>query len=172
MHRTDRFVGEGAGLAAGEPRDPEIGDLDRPIRQQHDILRLDVPVDNALVVRVLERPEDLDGKMDCLFPAEHLLLLDIFLEGDPVDILHDDRLHPVGKAHVVDPHDIRMVEHRHCLALVLEPAAHILIIHMLFLQNLDGNHPVFEHIVRLIDVCHAADADDLHDLIPALELFA
>ena len=53
-------------------------------------------MDYALIVGVLEGAEDLHGEMHRLLDAEPALLLDILLEGDALDILHDDILELVA----------------------------------------------------------------------------
>ena len=79
VHRADSLVGDGLGGAAGKAGDAKIGDLDRPVGEQHDILGLDVPVDDSLVVRMLQRPQNLNGEVQRLLPAQHMLLFDIIL---------------------------------------------------------------------------------------------
>ena len=79
VHRADGLVGDGLGGAAGKAGNAKIGDLDRPVREQHDVLGLDVPVDDALVVRMLQRPQNLNGEVQRLLPAQHMLLFDIIL---------------------------------------------------------------------------------------------
>ena len=95
MHRADRFISDRFGIAAGKAGDTKVGDLDGAVGQQHDIVRLDIPVDDPLIVCMLQRFEDLHGKMDRLFPAQHVFLIDIILQSNAVDILHNNRLDAV-----------------------------------------------------------------------------
>ena len=44
-----------------------------PSWQQHDVLGLDVPVDNAVVMGMLQGPQDLDGEVNGFLPVEHTL---------------------------------------------------------------------------------------------------
>ena len=112
MHRADGLVGGagGADILPGKPGDAEIGDLDGAVRQQHNVLRLDVTVYDALVVGMLERPQDLDREVDRFLPLDVLLLLDVFLKGDAVDVLHDDILQARAKADIVHLDDVGMGE--------------------------------------------------------------
>ena len=71
-------------------------------------MRLDVAVDNALVVCVLQRPQNLHGKVDCFLPAQHLFLVDVVLQGDAVDVFHDDILQPLAEADVIHLDDVGM----------------------------------------------------------------
>ena len=67
-------------------------------------------MDNALVMGVLKGLENLHRKVDCLFPAQDVLLLDIFLEGDAIDIFHDDRLDAVGEDDIIHLDDVWVVQ--------------------------------------------------------------
>ena len=51
---------------------------------------LDVAVDDAAAVGMLQRLGDLRCKVQCLTPVERPLLLHILLEGDALDQLHHD----------------------------------------------------------------------------------
>ena len=93
MHRADRLIGNRVRLAAGKAGNSKIRDFDRPVRQQHDVLRLDIAVHDPLIVRVLERPQDLYGEMQGVLPFQNAFLFDVFLERDAVDIFHHNRLH-------------------------------------------------------------------------------
>jgi len=77
MHRTDCFVRNGRHLAAGKTGDAEIHHLDGAVLQKHNILGLNVPMDNSLVVGMLQRPQNLHREMHRFFPADDFLLVDI-----------------------------------------------------------------------------------------------
>ena len=79
MHRANGLVGHGLGLALEEAGNAEVGHLDGAVLQEHDVLGLDVPVDDALLVGTLQGHEDLGGEVDSLLPADGALLLDILL---------------------------------------------------------------------------------------------
>ena len=70
MHRADRLVADGLALRAGEAGNAEVHHLDGAVRQQHNVLRLDVAVDDALGVGVLQSAEHLRGKVDGFFPRQ------------------------------------------------------------------------------------------------------
>ena len=54
MHRADRFVGHRLRFGLREARDAEIHHLDAAVLEHHDILGLDVAVDDTALVRVLQ----------------------------------------------------------------------------------------------------------------------
>ena len=73
--------------------DAEIGHLHAAVPQDHDVLGLDVPVDDATAVGVAEAPHDLGDEVQRLPPVQLAPLFHILLEGDAVDQLHDDIFH-------------------------------------------------------------------------------
>ena len=80
MHRADGLVADGLALCAGEACDAEVHHLDGAICQQHDVLRLDVAVNDALGVGVLQSTQNLGGKVHGLLPGQGAAaLLEIFL---------------------------------------------------------------------------------------------
>ncbi|MPM95196.1 hypothetical protein SDC9_142349 [bioreactor metagenome] len=79
MHRADGLVGHGRCRGVGKPRNAKVGHLDRAVRQQHDVLRLDIPVDDAALMGMAQGLEHLLREVEGLPPAESPLLLDILL---------------------------------------------------------------------------------------------
>ena len=104
-----RRVGDGAG-------DAEVHDLDLVVLGDHDIAGLDVAVDDARAVRVLERLQDAVGVRNRTLGIQRAAL-DQLLQQPSLDELHDDVRHglrgAIGKSlgfltGVEDPHDGRM----------------------------------------------------------------
>jgi hypothetical protein len=94
-----------------EARDAEVDDLDRVVpladRQEHDVVGLDVEVDDALLVRRAERLRDLaqDGQRARPFDAGRLA--QHAAERLPVEVLHDEEDPSVGElAEVRDVTDV------------------------------------------------------------------
>ncbi len=108
VNRTDRLIGHGARRLVGEARNAEVRHLDGAVLQEHDVLRLDVAVNDAALVGVLQSAEHLCGEMQRILPLDHALALDVFLQGDTVDVLHHDILDHVAEAHVIHLDDIRV----------------------------------------------------------------
>ncbi len=67
---------------------PKSMTLTRAVFQHHHIVGLDVPVDDAPTVGVLQALGDLHGKVQSLLPVEDALSLHILLQGDAVHQLH------------------------------------------------------------------------------------
>ena len=82
---------------------------------------------------VLQSAEDLHRKVQRLSPFDLALLLNILLQGDAIDILHDDVLNAVTKADIIDLDDIRMRKHRNGFRFIAETAQKIAVARKLFL---------------------------------------
>ena len=100
-----------AGLAALDLqlREAEVEDLDPPVLRQEQVLRLQVPVDDPLLVRRGESLRDLDGVVDRLAdrerPGEQARPQRLALEQ-----LRDDVRRVVVRPEVVDRRDVGVVE--------------------------------------------------------------
>ena len=133
VHRADGLVGHGLRFCLREACDAEIRHLNGAVLEQHDVLRLDVSVNDALFVGVLQSAEDLHRKVQRLSPFDLALLLNILLQGDAIDILHDDVLNAVTKADIIDLDDIRVRKHRNSFRFIAETAQKIAVARKLFL---------------------------------------
>jgi hypothetical protein len=90
-------------------RQPEVEDLHRAVRADHDVGGLEIAVDDVLLMRRFERIGDLLRDGQCLIdrqgsacdPLRQVLTLDEF---------HDQRAHPAGFFQTVDVRDVRVVQ--------------------------------------------------------------
>ena len=126
MNRANCGIGHCSRFASAESCNAEIGDLDSTVFEKHYVLRLDVAVNDALVMSVLKCAEDLRCKMHGLLPRYNALLLNILLERDTLDILHDYILELVAVADIINLDYVRMRKHSYRLGLILESAAELL----------------------------------------------
>src|SRR5712692_7033515 len=90
---------------------PEIEDLGVTALGDEDVRRLDIPVDNSLGMRGIQRIGNLDSQV------EHLIDLewppgDEVLERLPLEQLHDDEVVSLVLADLVDGADVGMVQGR------------------------------------------------------------
>ena len=97
MHRTDCLILTAADILAGKTGNAEIHYLDGAVTLQHDILGFDIPVDDTVVVGMLQCTQNLFQKVHRVFPAQMPLMVNILVQRDTVDILHDDILVFPGK---------------------------------------------------------------------------
>ena len=140
------------------------------VPQDHDVVGLDVPVDDPPAVGVAQGLDDLGDEVEGLPPVELVpLLLHVLLQGDPVDELHDDVLHVRGAAHVIDRHDVGVGEHGHRLGLLEEAAAQLGVLRQVVPQDLH-RHLAVEAVVQAPeDPGHAAHAHLLQNFISVVE---
>ena len=172
VNASDGLIGSGLAFLTGELGDTEVHDLDSAVSEHHDVLGLDIAVNDALIVSVLECAEYLDDEMHRILPCEDLFLLDVLLQRDTVDVLHDDILYLLGEAHIVYLYDIRVGKNCNCLGFISEAAQELLVLSEFLLQYLNGNGFVVDNIDALVHFSHASDADKLGYLISSVELFA
>ena len=118
---------------------------------------------------MLECLGNLRGKMQRLAPVESALLLQILLERDALDQLHDDVIDVSGSGDIVDADDIRMRQHRDRLRLGMEATAELLIPRKIVLQNFHRHQSVQPMVQRLIHHCHASGTDRLENFIAVVQ---
>ena len=155
--------------AAGR-RDPEVGDDDVRIAVEQEVRRLDVAVDDALLVRAIERHSGLGEPLQRL-SGRDASLPETVVDGAAVEVLHDDvRLLPV-LADVEDGDDVRRAgEPRGGQRLAPEPRAHLLFRRVALREELDGDLPLEDGIRGAVDLAHAAAGDERCGGVPLGEL--
>ena len=99
-------------------------------------------------------------------------MFDVFFQRDAFHILHDDVLEFIAQRDIVDFDDVRMGQDGNGFGFVFEPSAEFLVGEELIFQDFDGDHTVVDIVVGLVDHGHTADADDLPDLVTAVEPFS
>ena len=136
------------------------------VLDQH-VGRLDVPVDDPLLVGVLHRPADLGEQAQPLPDAQPAAVAELG-DGDALDQLHDEvRPAAVGAAGVEHPGDVRVLHEGQRLPLRLEPVQHGAGVHPR-LDRLQG-HPPADRVPLLghEDDPHSALADLLDQRVRA-----
>ena len=164
---ADGLVG-GMG-AVGEAGDAEVRYLHCPIPEDHDVLGLDIPVDDAPAVGVAEPLHDLSDEMEGLRPVQPAPPLHILLKGNTVNELHDDIVHIPAAAHVVDSDNVGVGEHGDSLGLVVEPAAELRVIAEILLQHFDGDQAVEPVALGFKHHRHPPGTDYLQDLVAVVK---
>ena len=146
-----------AGVAGA--RDAEVHDLDVPVAVDHDVLRLDVAVDDAAAVRALDGGEQLQTDADGFVPAQAIVPADEVFERLALDVLHDDVVGPVGLAPIVDADEVRLVEAGRGLGLPAEALDEGGVVQQSLKEDLDGDAPSEGEILAQVHVGHAAAAE-------------
>ena len=141
-------------------RQAEVQDLDRAVAADFDVGRLQVAVDDALLVRGFERVGDLPGDRERLRHRQGAARDE---RGEVVALnqLHDERRRAGSGRRALDAVDLRdvgMVECGERLRLAREPRYALAIAGHGLGKRLDGDVPVQLRIARAIHLTHAAFA--------------
>ena len=164
--RAQQLPGHRHALLVDDLRDAEVGELQDPVTADHDVLGLHVAVDDAELVRVLERARHLRrdhlrhlGKQERLGGEE-------VLERPAVDELGDDvALRRVGTRVVEDLEDVLVAQLGHRVRLALQSRARLLLAGEVRMQDLDGDFAVERCVGAFVDHGHAALPDLLEQAI-------
>ncbi len=161
-----------AGVAHGAG-DAEVHHLDLAVAGQHDVGRLDVTVDDAVAVRVLQALEDADGHLHGALGQQLATGVEEFAERGAVYVLHHDVRDgdpvDVVLARVVDRDDRGMVERGGRLGLPAEPGLEGRVAREVRAQRLHRHGAAEAGVMREVDLRHATAAEHLAQLVPAAE---
>ena len=151
----------------GQAEVDHLGDRLAVVALDQDVRRLQVAVDDPLLVRVLHRRADLAEQRQPVRQAEAVLVA-VLGERDALDQLHDEeRPAVVGRAGVEDPGDVGVVHQGQGLPLRLEPGQDGPRVHAR-LDQLERHLPLDRlRLLGEVDGAHAPFADLLAELVPA-----
>ena len=141
-----------------------IGQLHDALRVDHDVLGLDVAVDQAVGVGVLKRVADLNDDRDRLLLAEKVAVADVVGDRLAFDILHDEVVVPAGLADVDGLDDVRVVELACCLPFLVEPLDVLGVLTEPSRQDLDRDAAVETELLALVHDGHRAGPELTEDL--------
>ena len=139
-----------------DARDAEVGQLGVPIRRQQHVVRLDVTVHDAALVRVGEGRGHLHGDRERLGERQAPLERDALVQVVPVDELADDERAPVRLAAVDDGDDAGVREQGERAGLALEAIDRVGRLQTPRVQELDGHGAAELLVVGLPDTRHPA----------------
>ena len=154
---------DGAGRHRAKLGESEVEELHAGLRHHH-VARLQIPMDDAEPVGFVESVGNLDAV------AQHLLdrkrtLHDPLGEGRPLQVLHDEVIHSVLVAHVVQGADVRMGELGDRPGLPIETLPQFFVVREVSREYLHGDHAVEPGIPGPVNLSHAAGAERLDDLV-------
>ena len=156
-------------LRLGDLGDAEVEDLhDVALAvafDQHDVLRLEVTVDDAGGVRVLERAQHLahDAERARRGHWSGADRVGQRLAGE--ELHHQEQRALAGAPEVRDGDDVRVSEAARRLGLALEAAGELFLAAELGQEDLDGEIAPHHGVLGAIDRAHAADADAADDAV-------
>ena len=136
----------------------EVEELGVAVPGDHDVVGLDVAVEDAGVVGLGQALGDLDGDLDRAHEVE-LAVGDDPADGPAVDILHGDEQVAVDLVDVVDLGDGRMRDGRGRAGLEEEPAPAFGVGHQAGADHLEGDQAVETGVPGPVDDAHAALAE-------------
>ena len=136
-----------------------------PLTGNNDVLRLDIPVYDLIVVRNLQTGRHLNGNAGSFFYRQPAFFLNISLQGDAFHQLHHNIIDVLLITHIIHIYNIRMSQGGSRLGLLLKLADKISVLYKLILQNLHRHKTVQLMILSLKDLCHAAGAYFLQNFI-------
>ena len=132
---------------------------------EQDVLRLEVAVDDALAVRVVQRERKVVQNAPRVFGRETLLRAQSLGERFAVHVLHDDVDEVLRFAERVHGDDVGMAEPCRHPCLTTEPLAMLVRRRELVTQHLDRDQSMEGDVAREKDDPHAAAAELAHDLV-------
>ena len=149
--------------------DAEVGHLEDAVGADQHVVRLDVAVDDAAPVRVLEPGQRLLGVADRLALGQRRVGVDLVLQRLAVDVLHRDVVLAAGLAAVVDGDDVGVRQAGRRPGLPAEALDEPLVARVPLGQDLDGDPAVERLVGGEVDVGHPARSDPSLKAVPAVE---
>ena len=159
--RRSRWEGSSPGAALllmRELGEAEVEDLDAAVVRDEEVLRLQIPVDDPLLVRRGEPVRDLERVVGRLAGGE-LAAGQGRAEGLALEELLDDVGSAVYRSDVVDGGDVRVVENARRLGLLLEAAQAVGVLREGGRQDLDRDLAGETRVLRAVHLAHAPGAD-------------
>ena len=128
-------------------RQPEIEQLRARLRQ-HDVAGLQVAMDDAFAMRLVERVRNLNPKLQRLVERQCALRQSLG-QRLALQVLHDQEVDAVLTTDVVDVADVRMTQGRECLGLALESLLQVRVRGDMLGQDLDGDRAIETRVAWL-----------------------
>ena len=161
------LFGEGTGSGLGNAKVNELGHGPVPVHGYQDIGGLDVPMDDTLLVGIVQALADLSEELEALFNAE-LAVVSVARDGHASDEFHS-KVRPPGLsgAGIEYMGDIGMLQQGQGLTFGVEAGDHLLGVHAR-LDDLQG-HLAFDRLFLLgqIDQAHTTLANLLEKFVMA-----
>ena len=163
---------EGAGVVLEDLREAEVDDLHevgaRAQGLEHDVVGLEVAVDDAEGVRLLERGERLPQHVGDAPQGQRPLVVRDAPQVAAAQVLHDDvRLPLLGAAEVEDGDGVRVAQAACGARLVEEARRGQLVVGQVRVNDLDRDRPPERDLLGAVHAPHAADADHVRDAVAA-----
>ena len=147
-------------------REPEVEHLHRTVRSNFDIGRLQVPVDDALLVRRRQRLGDLFRDRQRLVECDSAVC-DPVRERRSLDQFHHERENAVRLLEAVNVRDVRMVQGGEDFGFTLKPGEAVRVRRHALRQHLDRHLAFQVRVGGSVDFAHPAGPECADDLVGA-----
>ena len=161
----------------GRRRVPGEGACDAKVRHQgvpafrkQDVRRLDVPMYNALSVRIVQRGGHLAQQSNRGLGGNRALVGDERFQAAAADETHGVKRRAVALPNREDRHDMRVIEPGRETRLTLEARERLGIEQGIECEHLERDFPVERHFPRTEDDAHAAAPDERAQLVGVADL--
>ena len=152
--------------ALGHASDAEVGDH-RPLAREQDVRRLDVTMNDAVLVGMRQRRADLDRELDGSVDRERPVTLDQLPQVAVGDVFE----HDVGPASVLSPvehgEDVRMTQARHRPSFAVKACQCVAVGDRAFVQELDRDLPPKDGVEGPVDDRSRTSPELLLEPVPA-----
>ena len=142
----------------------EVEQLRAPLVRHEDVLRLQVPVNDPLLVRRGQSLCDLRGEVDRLAGAKRALP-EAYAQRLAFEELHDGVRGLAVPPEIVDGEDVRVREGRNRAGLALEAGQRLGVARELGGEHLDGDVPAQLGVAGFVDLAHPPRAERCEDLV-------
>ena len=144
-------------------RETEVEDLHEAVLRDHDVLGLQVAVDDAGLVRLREAARDLHREIERLLDGQRSAV-DEVAQRPAVDELHREIRRGTGLADFEDRDDVRMIQRGRGARLERETREAFLVREEVFRQDLQRDLAAEPRVRRAVDLAHPAGAEPVDDL--------
>ena len=142
----------------------EVQDLDRSVGQELDVGRLQITVNDSMLVSQVQRVRNLPRNLQRFFERNRAAR-DPIGECLPVDEFQHQGLCAIRLVHAVDARDVRVIERGEDFGFLLETCEPIVIGQKSFREYFQGDIAFEFRVACPVDLSHSADADQRHDFI-------
>src|SRR2546423_5510075 len=125
---------------------------------EQQVLRLDVAVDNTVLVRILQRLTNGRHDRERLGRPEFPLAQEL-AEIDAIHKFHEQKVEAACLSEIINRHDVRMVERGQSLRLACESLRKLSVLDTFRREELESDEPVQGFLPRLIDHAHSATSE-------------
>ena len=137
-------------------RDAKVHHLNVAVGQHHDVLRLNIAVDDLVLVGDRKCGADLRADLSDLFGIKGAVALDAALKVGAAQVFHDDVIGVAVLAPIVDADDIGGGEAGGCLGLLLKACGKGGVAGILRQHDFDSYRAVEDLVLCTVDGRHAA----------------